>query len=451
MIEINQILFGKYQVLRKIGSGSCGFVYLVKHLSMDQDRALKVLPKESAFSSSALSEARLLKSLDHPLISRIYDFDEDDDFFYIAEEYISGETLDSFLLHQKFISPGLFFKYCELLCDVFIYLHSQKPSPIVYKDLKPEHIIIYRDQLKLIDFGASSYVSKPGNNSNHYGNVDFSAPESFTADDVDTKADIYSLGKLIEYILTFTSEDFSHSFKHIIQKSTNSNKDSRYETVTELLCDMTMLKSKISQPHLIKKIAVIGSHHGCGSTHIAMSLTCELNFLGNSCVYCETTNESIITKTHDTIGIFNERDGYFYYKNFCGIPNYNEGIYVPVSQDATCIYDFGTEFSYTDLSEMNLVLFVCGGGFWHIPDIYESGLSKIKTTMPIKIICNMCTKEDAADIASIFNCNVIMFPTDNDVFKHSSIKEQFISKLLKTKGGFILSKEKNFHRLLHKS
>lgn len=109
MKNTNHSLFDKYEMIKDLGTGSSGSVTLVRHISMDQERALKKVPKSSAFAESALSEARLLKSLEHPSIPRIFDFEEDDAFYYIVEEYIDGETLDSFLLHQQLISPGLFF------------------------------------------------------------------------------------------------------------------------------------------------------------------------------------------------------------------------------------------------------------------------------------------------------------------------------------------------------
>ena len=172
----NHSLFDKYEMIKDLGTGSSGSVTLVRHISMDQERALKKVPKASAFAESALSEARLLKSLEHPSIPRIFDFEEDNAFYYIVEEYIDGETLDSFLLHQQLISPGLFFNICEQLCNVFIYLHTQISTPIIYRDLKPEHIIVCHNKLKLIDFGVSAYVIQAGNNFNHYGNIRILCP-----------------------------------------------------------------------------------------------------------------------------------------------------------------------------------------------------------------------------------------------------------------------------------
>ena len=67
-------------MIKDLGTGSSGSVTLVRHISMDQERALKKVPKSSAFAESALSEARLLKSLEHPSIPRIFDFEEDNAF-----------------------------------------------------------------------------------------------------------------------------------------------------------------------------------------------------------------------------------------------------------------------------------------------------------------------------------------------------------------------------------
>ena len=152
----HQILFDRYEVIKSLGTGSFSQVYLVRHLSLEQERALKILPKESGLSSSELLEAKLLRSFDHPAIPKIFDIEQDESNFYLVEEYIDGESLSYFLLHQQFISQGLFFNFCEQLCDIFIYLHTFAPSPVIYRDLKPEHIIVCQNQLKLIDFGVSS-------------------------------------------------------------------------------------------------------------------------------------------------------------------------------------------------------------------------------------------------------------------------------------------------------
>ena len=136
------ILSGRYELLRPLGHGSDGIVYLARHLSLEMERAIKVMPKKSAPSLFTISEANVLKAIQHPGIPIIYDLEQDESNYYLVEEYIRGESLDQFLLHQQSISQNLFFKFCEQLCDIFQYLHTLCPCPILYQDLKPEHIIV---------------------------------------------------------------------------------------------------------------------------------------------------------------------------------------------------------------------------------------------------------------------------------------------------------------------
>ena len=103
---------------------------------------------KSSFSLKAdfLSEADLLKNLNHPGIPLIYDIDEDDDFIYMIEEFIQGDSLEDFILHQDYISQELIIEYGIQLCDILDYLHHITPYPILYQDLKPEHIILCGNQ-----------------------------------------------------------------------------------------------------------------------------------------------------------------------------------------------------------------------------------------------------------------------------------------------------------------
>ena len=66
----------------------------------------------------------------------------------MIEEYIQGESLETFVSHQKSISEELIVKLGIQLCDIFTYLHHLSPYPILYQDLKPEHIILCGDQVK---------------------------------------------------------------------------------------------------------------------------------------------------------------------------------------------------------------------------------------------------------------------------------------------------------------
>ena len=109
----NLILSGRYEILDTLGHGNDGIVYLVRHQSLEMNRALKLFPKKGAPSLFAISEAKILKTVQHPGIPTIYDFEEDESFFYLVEEYIQGVSLEEFLLHQQSISQNLFFNFCS--------------------------------------------------------------------------------------------------------------------------------------------------------------------------------------------------------------------------------------------------------------------------------------------------------------------------------------------------
>ena len=95
--KMKHLLFDKYEIIRPLGTGSFSTVYLVRHISLDQERAIKIIPHDQVLSASELTEAQLLKSLSHPGIPQIFDIEEDESNFYIVEEYIVGDSLEHIL------------------------------------------------------------------------------------------------------------------------------------------------------------------------------------------------------------------------------------------------------------------------------------------------------------------------------------------------------------------
>ena len=220
----NLILSDRYELIRPLGQGECGSVFLVRQQSLEQYRAMKRFPKNtSAQPLFAISEAQILKSVQHPGIPTIYDFEEDESFYYLVEEYIQGDSLEEFLLHQQSISQNQFLYFCEQLCDIFAYLHTLRPSPILYQDLKPEHIIVCGTQLKLIDFSVASFAAISGKDFNHFGNVDFSAPELISGKPVTLRSDIYSIGKIMEYMMPYLDAATNRSIYPKIQKAISAD------------------------------------------------------------------------------------------------------------------------------------------------------------------------------------------------------------------------------------
>lgn len=444
------ILSGKYEVIRTLGSGSYSTVYLVRHQILELEQAMKVIPKTHSDQLSVLSEARLLKSIHHPGIPIIFDIEEDDLNYYLVEEYVCGESLESFLLNQSFISGDLFFSICQQLCDIFIYLHTFLPIPILYQDLKPEHIIVCGDCIKLIDFGVSSYVANSGNNFKHFGNKEFSAPENFSDAKLSTAADVYSLGKLMQFLSKYVEPSLSRTVSKIIQKSISADPVLRYETVEALWGDLKKESSEFHSAHLVKHIAVVGSGRGCGTTHIAIALVSALNLLANSCIYIEQNDTDIISKLSYVCSSMYEKDGCFFYRCFRGYPKYGPGISISYPKDSIHVYDFGCKLTEPKLDQMDLILFICDDALWRRKDVIEQNDFLHTYKDVLRIIVNPGTKRSLRFFAKTIGLPVYAYFEDRDAFLVTPKKLSFFRRLLGQKGKCSLcSTLKKFLPFLH--
>ena len=137
----------------------------------------------------------------------------------MIEEFIQGDSLEDLILHQEIIPEEQFINYGMQICAVLDYLHHLSPYPILYQDLKPEHIILCGNQVKIIDFGIASFITVFGKNFQLYGTEGYAAPEALNGDTVTTASDIYSLGKVLEALARACTPDCSETLTHIIEKA----------------------------------------------------------------------------------------------------------------------------------------------------------------------------------------------------------------------------------------
>ena len=381
-----------------------------------------------------LTEAQLLRSLNHPGIPRIYDLEEDDNNYYLVEEYIQGESLEACLLHHKLISTNFFLSFCEQLCDIFRYLHSLHPAPVFYQDLKPEHIIVCGTQLKLIDFGVTWNAGSSGNNFKHFGNLAFSAPEVQNGECVSCAADIYSIGKILQYMLDQKPLADSRNITRIIQKATSPEPKHRYKTVDELLLAIQTQLQQNGEPHLCHKIAIAGSHKGCGSTHLAISLVSTLNGLGHCTFYHEANSSDHVRQLMNYQTNWTEKDGYYMYEEWKGYPFYGPGICVNDQPQALHIYDFGSDFKKELLMDFDRILLICGSSLWNYDDAIHMEEFLHCYRNKLYFICNPGTKKAARFYARRFQAPVYTYFYDPDPFQVSKAKNDFAIRLLPEKG-----------------
>jgi tRNA A-37 threonylcarbamoyl transferase component Bud32 len=207
-------LNGRYHIVRRIGGGGMGAVYLAKdrHLG-DAPRAVKEMIEshiDDAQHAKAIGDFRreslLLTSLEHPSIPTIYDYfyDEAAGRFYLVMKYISGGDFASRLRNAPGgrIDEKTVVEWCIQVADVLDYLHNRRPQ-IIYRDLKPANLMIDGNsgRVMIIDFGIARWISKEEKGVTAVGTMGYAPPELFSGN-VEPRSDLYSLGATMFHLLT---------------------------------------------------------------------------------------------------------------------------------------------------------------------------------------------------------------------------------------------------------
>lgn len=443
---INTVLFQKYHVLSLLGSGGSSSVYLAEHLKLKHHRAIKCIPKTQARTASRYLEAGLLKNLRHPGIPVIYDIEEDESHVYIIEEYIQGESLSAYVQNHNNISQETIAAFGIQLCGIIEYLHNQKPYPILYLDLKPEHIILCGTQLKLIDFGISAAKDGEIHASNSWGTPGFAAPEQFTGCGLGTKTDVFGIGAVLYYMLTreilpphsgipgFFPKYCSHSFKKIITKAAAPRPEKRYDNVKQL--QEALQKLSLSRTgtdpsaHLLEQITVVGSQAHIGTTHIAVSLTSWFNQRGmEACYGAKNRGTEFFSSLQSYQEGLNQEGGRISYGNF-------QAVLSPKDRTGTgkphiFVQDFGNDtVSAAEEEQAGLTVLVIGSRPWEM----EHGILAYKQLAGeenLVLICNYKNKKSAEKYAKILRKNVYCFPLDRDPFSVTKEKHRLFQKILR--------------------
>src|SRR6266498_18812 len=213
-LDPGNVLNSRYEIVRRIGGGGMGAVYLAKDRNLgDAPRAVKEMVEahlDPAQHEKAIGdfkrESLLLTSLEHPSIPTIYDYFYDESLarFYLVMKFISGGDLASRLrsapggrIDEKTVAD-----WGMQAADVLEYLHS-RPKPIIYRDLKPANLMIDGNsgRVMLIDFGIARWVKQEEKGVTAVGTMGYAPPELFGGR-VEPRSDVYSLGATLFHLLT---------------------------------------------------------------------------------------------------------------------------------------------------------------------------------------------------------------------------------------------------------
>ena len=278
--------FGHYEIVKQIGAGGMGEVYLAEDTKLDRKVAVKILNEKFAAHESNLQrfiqEAKAASALNHPNILVIHEIGASENSNYIVSEFIEGETLrDSFK-----DSPLKLSEVLDISIQIANALTAAHTAKIVHRDIKPENIMLRPDgYVKILDFGLAKLV-EPKNigfeastvKQNQtakgviMGTVNYMSPEQAKGEKIDERTDIFSFGIVLYEMLAgrtpFAGDSMSETFanlinaeppplvrfspdtpdemQRIVTKTLRKNKDGRYQTMKDLLTDLKALRENLA-------------------------------------------------------------------------------------------------------------------------------------------------------------------------------------------------------------
>ena len=224
------ILADRYRVIRRLGKGGMGTVYLARDKKINMLWAIKDLGDSDTFLSYARkSEISVLRRVSHPNLPRVTDIFDEGKRTWMVMDYIEGKTLEEILGSGKKIPQKKFYQWSLEITSALQYLHSMNP-PVIYRDLKPSNIIIRPSgSAVLIDFGTAKSFEKE---SDEYalGTKGYAAPEQYKGKS-DERSDIYSAGRVIGKMAGSKANSL---IKHICRKCTALDPKDRYQNAEGL-------------------------------------------------------------------------------------------------------------------------------------------------------------------------------------------------------------------------
>ncbi|HMJ90856.1 MAG TPA: protein kinase, partial [Candidatus Acidoferrum sp.] len=202
--------FPQLEIIELIGRGGMGFVFKARQPHLDRFVALKLLPdklaKDPQFAERFNREGRFLARLNHPNIVGVFDFGQAGGFYYLMMEHVDGVNLRQAMRAGRF-SPAEALAIVPKICEALQYAHEQG---VLHRDIKPENILLdAKGRVKIADFGIAKLVGEDAHaftltgTGAALGTPHYMAPEQLEKpNEVDHRADIYSLGVVLYEMLT---------------------------------------------------------------------------------------------------------------------------------------------------------------------------------------------------------------------------------------------------------
>ncbi len=270
---------GHYRILKRIGVGGMGEVYLARDERLERDVAVKVLPagmlRDDAARKRFRKEALALSRLNHPNIQTIHDFDTQDGVDFLVTEYVPGATLTE-LLASGALPEKEIIQYSAQIAEGLTTAHEQG---VVHRDLKPGNVRVTPEgRVKILDFGLALLVQPSvegvtaetlGHTHVGAGTLPYMAPEQLRGEKLDARTDLYALGTMLYEMaagqLPFPQQSApglitailhqapqpprerniktSPALEQIVLKALEKNPEYRYQSARDMLADLRRMSA----------------------------------------------------------------------------------------------------------------------------------------------------------------------------------------------------------------
>ena len=207
-----RIVAGRYQIVRKIGSGGMGAVYLARQVNVGNQVAIKFLPAQLADDADLRRrferEAALTLQVTHPGAAQLLDAGQDEDGrLYLVFEFVEGDDLSTLLDRDGALAYDEAFAVTLKVAEALAYAHHKG---VVHRDIKPENIRVRRDlaglHVKVLDFGIARVTDEAATRltveGSGVGTPRYMAPEQITGGTIDARTDVYALGLVLFEMLS---------------------------------------------------------------------------------------------------------------------------------------------------------------------------------------------------------------------------------------------------------
>jgi serine/threonine protein kinase len=285
---------GPYRIVKHLGAGGMGHVYLALHTRLGRHVALKFLPPDLTADEEMLrrleAEAQAASRLNHPNILTIYDIGQLEGEHYIASEYVDGATLRN-ALERDAVDPAAAIDIVSQVLSALVDAHA---AGVIHRDLKPGNIMIRRDgYVKIIDFGLAKRIGRSSAESTWTGSitrlgaiigtVDYMSPEQARGDPVDHRTDLWSLGVILYEAVThrrpFDGDTENHIIVNILDRpapplaeisglpaglpdvigrALAKDPDKRYQSAREMLADLQTIRRSSQIDSSVYRLAAPG-------------------------------------------------------------------------------------------------------------------------------------------------------------------------------------------------